>query len=748
MSWSPPIPATKQEADQVSAASGRGAALSTKEETMHFIDNLKLKHKFMLIGAVALLATALPTSIVVKRNVESWNTVKSEVSGMAAARHVLQVVQLAQQQRGLAAALLGGKEDVLGALDTKRAELDAALARLVTATRSFDANLSTAAERVQRDAAALATALNARNLDAGESFKRHTAVVAGTLALLDHVLDVSGIALDPVGDSYYLAQASLVSLPHLGELLAQAGGRGVGVLAPGQTHPDETVALNIAGALARQRLGDAKTALTKALQHNPAHKTAIEGPLLAAVAAADEVVKIVDERNRSAADPTASAIDLFQDTTRRIDIVFELGNVAFKSLDAAYADQSTQLKQHMLIEAGGLAGLAALMAWLMWIVSSNTTHSLAQAVHVARSVAAGDLSVNVNATTRDEAAKVLQAMGEMTARLRIVVQQVREGSDSVATASAEIAQGNQDLSQRTEEQASALEQTAASMEELGSTVRQNAENARQANQLASSASVVAVKGGEVVGKVVQTMKGINDSSKKIADIISVIDGIAFQTNILALNAAVEAARAGEQGRGFAVVASEVRSLAGRSAEAAKEIKALITASVERVGQGSALVDQAGSTMAEVVTSIKRVNAIMGEISTASAEQSNGVAQVGQAVSQMDQATQQNAALVEESAAAAESLKDQAQQLVAAVAAFKLEQGHAVHQADAATPPRPGSRPERFTPLVRGQAQQSVGADRRGHPGQDRHAGFVDDVLPGRHSDARRDFDRLPETAMP
>jgi methyl-accepting chemotaxis protein len=215
------------------------------------------------------------------------------------------------------------------------------------------------------------------------------------------------------------------------------------------------------------------------------------------------------------------------------------------------------------------------------------------------------------------------------------------------------------------------------MEQLGSTVKQNADNARQANQLALGASTVAVKGGEVVGQVVETMKGINDSSKKIADIISVIDGIAFQTNILALNAAVEAARAGEQGRGFAVVAAEVRSLAGRSADAAKEIKSLITASVERVEQGTALVDQAGVTMSEIVSSIRRVTDIMGEISAASTEQSAGVAQVGQAITQMDQATQQNAALVEESAAAAESLKGQAQQLVSAVAVFKLMQGETV-----------------------------------------------------------------------
>ena len=317
-----------------------------------------------------------------------------------------------------------------------------------------------------------------------------------------------------------------------------------------------------------------------------------------------------------------------------------------------------------------LAVVGALIA-AIWLIRS-IQRPLGRAVEVANLVSQGDLTAKIQIHGRDELGLLLQALEGMQSSLVRTVQTVRSGAEGVASASNQIAMGNSDLSSRTEEQASALEQTAASMEELGSTVRQNADNARQANQLALNASTVALQGGEVVGQVVDTMRGINDSSRKIADIIGVIDSIAFQTNILALNAAVEAARAGEQGRGFAVVAGEVRNLAQRSAEAAKEIKGLITDSVSRVEQGSQLVDKAGETMQEVVASIRRVTDIVGEISAASNEQSQGVSQVGEAVTQMDQTTQQNAALVEESAAAADSLRKQAQELVEAVAVFKLD----------------------------------------------------------------------------
>ncbi len=317
--------------------------------------------------------------------------------------------------------------------------------------------------------------------------------------------------------------------------------------------------------------------------------------------------------------------------------------------------------------------LALVVFAFAWVVARRIKQALDKAIGVSEQIAAGNLTVKIEIDSEDETGHLLESLKEMNEGLAKIVGEVRTGADSIATATEQIAAGNADLSQRTEEQASALEETASSMEELTSTVKQNADNAQQANQLAISASGVAVKGGDVINKVVRTMESITDSSRKISDIIGVIDGIAFQTNILALNAAVEAARAGEQGRGFAVVAAEVRSLAQRSAAAAKEIKTLIEDSVSKVQDGSRLVEEAGHTTQEIVTSIKRVTDIMAEISAASLEQSSGIEQVNTAITQMDDVTQQNAALVEQAAAAAESLEEQALQLVQVVTRFKLDE---------------------------------------------------------------------------
>ena len=423
--------------------------------------------------------------------------------------------------------------------------------------------------------------------------------------------------------------------------------------------------------------GDERQAYDRYRQHRDAYLAEL-GTSMAAPRSGESGLEAGFEAARAVFhDRTAGMFDAMAgDLTRLSDINMKAADTTRLSAQATYSQAHAWTIAVVLAAVAVAAGLAVLIVrGIMRQLGGEPGDAMA----LARSVASGDLCVPIKLRPGDDSSMMaqLRAMQDGLSRL---VAGVRQNADSVATASSQIAQGNADLSSRTEEQASALEETAASMEQFASTVSQSADNAKQANQLALGASSLASRGGAVVGDVVETMKGIQESSRRIADIIGVIDGIAFQTNILALNAAVEAARAGEQGRGFAVVASEVRSLAQRSAEAAKEIKGLISASVERVDRGTSLVDQAGSTMTEIVAAIKRVADIMGEISAATVEQSAGVGQVGEAVSQMDRATQQNAALVEESAAAAESLRQQAQQLAQAMAAFRLASGEPVGQA--------------------------------------------------------------------
>jgi len=400
------------------------------------------------------------------------------------------------------------------------------------------------------------------------------------------------------------------------------------------------------------------------------------------------------ELHKRVADKMLPAMNAYIESVKKVAAYQEtLFNKAETRIDAIYASAKV-----LLIGLGLVAlTLGALFAWTL---SRSITRPLAKAVSLAQTVAASDLTTKIEVSSRDEVGLLLAALKEMNANLLKTVVEVRTGTDTIATASQQIAAGNLDLSSRTEEQASSLEETASSMEELTSTVKQNADNACQANQMAISAADVAIKGGMVVAQVVDTMASINDASRKVVDIISVIDGIAFQTNILALNAAVEAARAGEQGRGFAVVATEVRSLAQRSAAAAKEIKDLIGDSVLKVETGTKLVGQAGATMEEVVSSIRRVTDIVAEISAASNEQSAGIAQVNQAIAQMDQVTQQNAALVEEAAAASESMQEQAGRLANVVSIFKFDGAHHNFMAVTTDSGRPVSGPRPVNKLPR------------------------------------------------
>ncbi|MBD8530367.1 MULTISPECIES: methyl-accepting chemotaxis protein [unclassified Massilia] len=425
--------------------------------------------------------------------------------------------------------------------------------------------------------------------------------------------------------------------------------------------------------------GDAEKALFAKILEQRKHYSASRDGAVKAKADGNEAeaARLLDEKFTPAA-------KLYQDLLQELVVMQRTSiDATAKAIDASAARSTTIIA--LLTAAAVLLG-----AILSWLLTKGITRPIQDALELAETVAGGDLTRDINATSKDETGALLRALRHMNDSLVKIVTQVRSGTDTIATASAEISAGNLDLSSRTEQQAGALEETAASMEELTTTVRQNADNARQANQLSIAASEVAAQGGAVVGQVITTMGSINESSRKIVDIIGVIDGIAFQTNILALNAAVEAARAGEQGRGFAVVASEVRNLAQRSAAAAKEIKVLIGDSVDKVDVGAKLVDQAGATMEQVVSSIRRVTDIMAEITHASTEQTGGIEQVNQAIGQMDQVTQQNAALVEEAAAAAASMQDQAATLAQVVGVFKLAGPALPAPAVRATPATPAA----------------------------------------------------------
>ena len=649
---------------------------------MSVLHRLSLSHKFLILGALALALVALPTSLYVNRALGEISVARLEVAGTQPAIAIQKVVQLTQQHRGISAGMLANNEALAARRPAVREAVNKAMDFVDASLKAQSASaalVSSWAEHRQRWTA-LEQAVAARQLQPSESLKQHSQLIASFMVFTERVLDDYKLAQDPVLATSSLIRGTLTQAPWLAEKMGVLRAQGASALAQGTLPPESRATL----LAVQSRVGELYDGMLRDLDKAAQGDATLKAQLSSGTQALkQQITATLVVANREVIEAPALSMPapaFFDELTRTIDGLYDFNAVAMKGLVDALESRVQGLRNAMFMMVGVLLLVMAGALALGFVFVRSITTPLRKAVNVARAVARGDLTVRIEVRGSNEAAHLMEALQEMQASLAEIVCAVHEGSESVAIASTQIAQGNNDLSSRTESQASALEQTAAAMEQLGSTVHQNADNARTANQLAQSASTVAVQGGAVVAQVVDTMKGISAASHRISEIIGVIDGIAFQTNILALNAAVEAARAGEQGRGFAVVASEVRSLAGRSAEAAKEIKTLIGVSVERVDKGSALVDhlvdQAGATMTEVVSSIRRVTDLMGEITSASVEQSQAVAQVGEAVTQMDQTTQQNAALVEESAAAADSLKDQAQDLVRVVSVFKLPEGMA------------------------------------------------------------------------
>ena len=636
------------------------------------LGQLKLGHKFMILGLIAALLAIIPAYLYMREAGKVLAAYQGEHEGLPAVIVGLKAVQLTQQHRGLAALVLGGVQAAAEKRRAKQAEADAAYDKLEKLVAGLnDKAISEAYSVAKQEWVTLRSGVSEARLSVLQSYLAHTALMPKLLKVNDLIGDAYGLSLDPDKDSYQLIQAMFYQLPWMTEETGKTRAKGAGMLAKKEASMEDRQILSSIMARVTDRLDQTQTAFNKAAMANPEIEAKLGVQMREAGDAARKIVELGTEQIVKADPLTYSGEEWVARTTAAIDLQFALNEAAAKELDTMLSDKVSAFTRQRWIMIGSMLGLFGLAAWICLLIARSVTGPLQNAISVADEVAKGKLDSDFDVGPPNEVGQLLRSLKSMSDSLRGIVGEVRASVDQINAASRDIATGNADVSSRLESQASNLEETASSMEELTSTVKQNADNARAANDLVHNASNVASKGGAVVSQVVTTMGEINDSSRKIVDIIGVIDGIAFQTNILALNAAVEAARAGEQGRGFAVVASEVRNLAQRSASAAKEIKDLIGHSVDRVAQGNRLVGEAGHAMDEVLKSVQSITAIMSDIATASAEQGMGIEQINMAVTQMDDTTQQNAALVEQTAAASASLQDQAQTLVKAISIFTL-----------------------------------------------------------------------------
>jgi len=646
---------------------------------MKFLNHMKVLHRFLLLAAIAVLIAAIPTVLFVRERLILIDTLKLEQQGLTPVRNLLGLTQLSQRHRGLSSMVLNGdtlahdkQRSVAQKLDTSFVEMASRLQRTVHPQSLAELQQITLQWNSLRDNAAGSV------LSSSESFAAHSALIVRLTKLASRVAEQSGLDLDSVAESKHLIEASIDNLWAFAESLAKSRGIGSGLMANSFEEPTQLLVLG-------QQLTDSQRLLERtnanfeiAFAHSPAAKTRLTAVLQSANQAAKTAIVQSADLISAKGHPVFGSEDYFATMTQAVDLSFELMDSSLAMVDDILSQRMADAQKVLFIMLGAFLLLLLLGITSAWLIARSLTRQLGgepnDMVRWMLRVSQGDLTASLPQSHQQDPQQdhsIMHSMVVMQSNLQKMVQEVRSGAEHMVNASSQIAAGNMDLSERTERQASALEQTSSSTEQLMGTVRQNADNSSQANELAVKASEMVVHGGDQVAKVVSTMDDINQSSRKIIDIISVIDGIAFQTNILALNAAVEAARAGEQGRGFAVVASEVRNLAQRSAVAAKEIKVLIGDSIGKVQEGSRQVALTGATMDEVVASVKRVTLIMSEVNTASHEQSTGIEQVNLAINQMEQITQQNAALVEEAAAASDELKHQARGLQDLVSRFQL-----------------------------------------------------------------------------
>jgi methyl-accepting chemotaxis protein len=637
-----------------------------------FFQRLRLWQTFLILSLIALVLASIPTTLYVREANKALDAYAAEQAGMPAVSTVLRLIQLTQQHRGLSAMVLGGTASA----EDKRAGIQRDVDQAVAAVDALVARigrsaLSTDWAAMRESWKTLGAGVAGRGLTVPQSFAGHTALIGKLLRLNETVGDFYGLSQDPGRDTSQLIQSMYYQLPYLSEELGRLRGKGAGLLSTKTASAEDRLAVSSISARVDDRLGQMSNAFAKAVAENPAIGDQLSVSMDAVSTSARALTALAGEQIVKPEALSYAPQAFFTQSTEAIDRLFQLNATASAQIDSLVAARVAQFYKVRWIMLGSMLLLLALAGYMVRIITRAVTVPLNNAIAVAQQVASGNLAGDFEVGAPNEVGLMLRALKDMNDSLRAIVGDVRTSIDSISAATRDIASGNADVSARLESQASNLEETASSMEEITSTVRQNADNARQANELVIGASALATRGGEVVAQVVSTMGVIDQGSRKIVEIIAVIDSIAFQTNILALNAAVEAARAGEQGRGFAVVASEVRNLAQRSASAAKEIKALIVSSVDSVETGNRLADEAGVAMTEILGSVERITTIMAEITVASAEQGSGIEQINEAVLQMDDMTQQNAALVEQTAAASSSLEDQAAGLVKAMSIFKL-----------------------------------------------------------------------------
>jgi methyl-accepting chemotaxis protein len=625
--------------------------------------SLQFPSKALLVSATFLVPIALLAVSLWSSTQETISFAEQERTGVVALRAVVPVYEGMLQARVAARAARGGFDSAKD-FDQAREKTDKAIAALGESLKASGdpIGLAPGVAKLQGAWRAAVQAPNVSGADDADAFEPTT---AAALALVSRIGDDSKLVLDPDLDSFYLMSALVLALPRAIEDLGQVSGWGVYSLARSALDAKNAKQYSVWSASSQVKLSEARNYVERVLNATPTLKNKLgTAPMDSALAFGKDAIAQVEVAHGDAAKLYASAAA----ATHGLFAFYDGG---LDALDELLAARMAAAQQSRMIRFAMVLACLIAAAYLFTAFYKVTETGLSDVAHHLDAMAGGDLTTHPEPRGKDEMAALMRSLKAMQSSVRAIVSSVRSSSESIVHASGEISSASTDLSARTESAAANLEQSAASMEEISSTVKQTAESVRRASSVASDNSKVAARGGAVIAEVVSTMQDINVSSQKIGDIIGTIDGIAFQTNILALNAAVEAARAGEQGRGFAVVASEVRSLAQRSAEAAREIKALITSSVEKVESGARVVKGAGDTMEELVGNARRMNELLAEIATAASEQSSGVVQVDTAVHQLDQMTQQNAALVEETAAAASALNDQAQGLATEVARFKL-----------------------------------------------------------------------------